>query len=190
MFTKTLRASLTLSFFFFAPGVSLAADTGAERGRYLVMISGCNDCHTAGFAASGGAVAEADWLLGDSLGYRGPWGTTYPSNLREHASRYSEAEWVGLMKNLRTRPPMPWWALNSMTEADLGAVHQYLTSLGTGGVAAPAYVPPAEEPATPYIQWPSPPPPLEAAAASDPEPADESVNCRRKRHKTNTKAGC
>jgi mono/diheme cytochrome c family protein len=52
------------------------------RGRYLIRMMGCNDCHTKGFAPSGGQVPESQWLAGDTLGYRGPWGTTYPSNLR------------------------------------------------------------------------------------------------------------
>jgi uncharacterized membrane protein len=34
------------------------ADAGdaPQRGRYLVQITGCNDCHTAGYAAAEGAV--------------------------------------------------------------------------------------------------------------------------------------
>jgi len=36
-----------------------ADDAQVKRGRYLVMIGGCNDCHTAGYAPSGGKVAEA-----------------------------------------------------------------------------------------------------------------------------------
>ncbi len=53
-----------------------------ERGRYLVRIAGCNDCHTPGYAESGGLLPEARWLVGDKLGWHGPWGTTYPTNLR------------------------------------------------------------------------------------------------------------
>src|SRR3982751_5765664 len=52
------------------------------RGKYLVQTSGCNDCHTAGYAQSGGNVPESEWLKGDMVGWRGAWGTTYPSNLR------------------------------------------------------------------------------------------------------------
>jgi uncharacterized membrane protein len=29
------------------------ADPQVERGRYLVKITGCNDCHTAGYAPTG-----------------------------------------------------------------------------------------------------------------------------------------
>ena len=53
-----------------------------ERGKYLVSISACDDCHTPNYGLSGGKVPEKDWLTGDSLGWQGPWGTTYAPNLR------------------------------------------------------------------------------------------------------------
>lgn len=65
-----------------------------EQGRYLVRIAGCNDCHTSGYAQNGGKVPEDQWLTGDQLGWRGPWGTTYPINLRLHMQNISEAQWV------------------------------------------------------------------------------------------------
>lgn len=34
----------------------------AALGRYLVKTTGCNDCHTPGYAPSAGAVPEAQWL--------------------------------------------------------------------------------------------------------------------------------
>jgi mono/diheme cytochrome c family protein len=57
-------------------------DAQVKRGRYLVQIGGCNDCHTAHYPEKGGKVPEAQWLTGDALGWQGPWGTTYPTNLR------------------------------------------------------------------------------------------------------------
>lgn len=51
-----------------------------ERGRYLVRIAGRNDCHTPGYAERGGDVPEAQWLVGDALGWRGPSGTTYAAD--------------------------------------------------------------------------------------------------------------
>lgn len=45
-----------------------SATSFIERGRYLVEIAGCNDCHTLGYAQSGGQVPESTWLTGDSLG--------------------------------------------------------------------------------------------------------------------------
>ena len=48
----------------------------AARGKYLVQIAGCNDCHTPGFMQKGFDVPESDWLVGVPVGWRGPWGTT------------------------------------------------------------------------------------------------------------------
>ena len=75
-----------------------------ERGRYLVRIGGCNDCHTAGYGMSGGKVPEAQWLTGDKLGFRGPWGTTYPSNLRLVMGKLTEQEWVKVASCARSGP--------------------------------------------------------------------------------------
>ena len=53
-----------------------------EHGQYLIKVSGCNDCHTAGYIMLDGNVPVNQWLKGDVFGWRGGWGTTYPSNLR------------------------------------------------------------------------------------------------------------
>ncbi|HEY1230376.1 MAG TPA: hypothetical protein VGF26_23955, partial [Ramlibacter sp.] len=63
-----------------------------ERGRYLARIGGCNDCHTRGYAQSGGKVPENQWLTGDGVGWSGPWGTTYPANLRLALAKVSEQQ--------------------------------------------------------------------------------------------------
>jgi LysM repeat protein/mono/diheme cytochrome c family protein len=90
-----------------------------DRGRYLMKIAGCNDCHTAGYAPSGGNVPEAQWLTGDALGWSGPWGTTYAANLRLVVAGMSEEDWVRRARSAQYRPPMPWFALRDMSEADL-----------------------------------------------------------------------
>ena len=128
-----------------------------QRGRYLAKIAGCNDCHTAGYAMAGGKVPEAQWLTGDKLGWRGPWGTTYAINLRLYMKDMTEAQWVSKAKTVQTRPPMPWFALHDMSEQDLKAIYQFTKSLGPAGEPAPAYVPPNREPQGPYVQFPAPP---------------------------------
>ena len=128
-----------------------------ERGRYLVKIAGCNDCHTPGYMASAGKVPEAQWLTGDKLGWRGPWGTTYAVNLRLYMRDLPEAQWVKRAKTMETRPPMPWFALRDMTNRDLKAIYQYVKSQPVAGEPAPAYVPPGQEPKTPFAQFPAPP---------------------------------
>jgi mono/diheme cytochrome c family protein len=126
-----------------------------ERGRYIVEIGGCNDCHTAGYAEAGGKADEKDRLKGDMLGYRGPWGTTYPTNLRLTFSKMTEDQWLKYAKGLMTRPPMPWFNVRAMTDADLRAVYQYVKQMpGPVGTAAPAFLAPEKAPKQPYIQWP------------------------------------
>ena len=163
MYTKSFFYSALVSFIFSlsvlpGDGDARAADTDSiKRGRYLVIISGCNDCHTPGYAPSNGQTDESLWLTGDGFGWRGPWGTTYPSNLRLLMQTLSEDQWVTMAKNLQTRPPMPWFNLNRMADDDLRDVYRYVRHLGPGGQPAPAYVPPDQEPNPPYATFPAPP---------------------------------
>lgn len=128
-----------------------------ERGRYLSVTSGCNDCHTPGYLLSEGKVSEDKWLTGDSFGWRGPWGTTYASNLRLIVNQMTEAQFVNYAKTLKRRPPMPWFNFNQMNEQDLKSIFQFIRYLGPAGEQAPAYVPPDQEPTTPYALFPAPP---------------------------------
>lgn len=128
-----------------------------ERGRYLVRVAGCNDCHTAGYAQAEGKVPEKAWLLGDRLGFRGPWGTTYPANLRMTMSKITESDWMKTAQTTKLRPPMPWFALRDMDKEDVRAIYRFIRHLGPAGVSAPAFVPPSEVPSGPYVQFPAPP---------------------------------
>ena len=120
------------------------------RGRYLVTISGCNDCHTPGYMQKGPAIPEGEWLTGVPIGFQGPWGTTYAANLRLVIAKQTEAEWLAHARKERL-PPMPWFNLAKMTDADLRAVYAYVRSLGPAGVATPAYVAPGGKVNTPYF---------------------------------------
>jgi mono/diheme cytochrome c family protein len=133
------------------------SDPQVQRGRYLVQIAGCNDCHTANYAMTGGKVPEKDWLTGDALGWRGPWGTTYATNLRLYMQERTEEQWIKTAKTLKTRPPMPWFNLHDMTTRDLGAIYRFIRDLGPAGKPAPAYVAPDQTPSGPYVQFPAPP---------------------------------
>ena len=125
-----------------------------QRGRYLVMIAGCNECHTPGYAPKNGEVEEKLWLTGDALGWSGPWGTTYPVNLRLFMADMTQQQWVKHARAMTPRPPMPWFNVRAMTDADLKAIYTYTRSLGRGGDPAPAFVPPGTKPAGPVVQFP------------------------------------
>lgn len=140
-----------------AASVPAAAPTPAgtdallARGEYLVRIAGCNDCHTPGYAEQQGKVDKALWLTGTPLGFRGPWGTTYPANLRLLVAGMDEASWMDYSAALRTRPLMPDFAVRDMTEDDRRALYRFVRSLGPAGVPAPAFLPPGEVPTTPHL---------------------------------------
>ena len=127
-----------------------ATDARIERGRYLVTIGGCNDCHTPGYPQAGGNVPENEWLTGVPVGYQGPWGTSYPANLRLVVSRLTEAQWVEHARKERL-PPMPWFNLAKTTDDDLRAMYAYIRSLGPAGEPVPAYVAPGGKVTTPYF---------------------------------------
>ena len=156
---------------FLGPLTLLSAQASAEqatnrqmidRGRYIVHISGCNDCHTPGYPMKDGQVPVSQWLTGDRLGWQGPWGTTYASNLRLYMQHMSEDQWVQDARTLRRRPPMPWFNLNAMAEKDLRAIYRFVKSLGAPGQPAPDYVPVGQQPLGPVVVFPAPPPPKQA----------------------------
>ena len=158
-----------------APVVDLVA-----RGEYLVKTSGCNDCHTPGYAEQQGNVDKAQWLTGSPLGYYGPWGTTYATNLRLRLQEMDEAQWLEFSASLRTRPIMPDFAVRAMTEEDRRSIYRFVRSLGPGGQPAPAYLPPGQTPPAPYFSLVLPPAPATpvspAAPASPATPAASGLN--------------
>jgi mono/diheme cytochrome c family protein len=121
-----------------------------ERGRYLARIGGCNDCHTAGYGPSQGTLPEAQWLMGNPVGYRGPWGTDYAVNLRLYMAARDEDEWAKTAHSFQARPPMPWFNMHYMPEADTRSLYRFIRSLGPGGVPMPEALPPGVEPKTAY----------------------------------------
>lgn len=126
----------------------VAADP-VQAGRYLVIIGQCNDCHTDGYMET--EVQEEDWLTGSSVGWQGPWGTTYPPNLRLRAQEWSEDFWVQTLKTRKALPPMPWMNVNKYSEQDMRAIYAYIKSLGPKGEHAALAVAPGVMPSTPYL---------------------------------------
>lgn len=129
-----------------------------RQGRHLILIGGCNDCHTASFAPSGGKTPESEWLTGSPLGFSGGWGTTYPTNLRTKLATMDLVTWKAYAHTLSTRPPMPYWALNEMSDIELEAIWTYVRSLGPAGPEAPSALPPGQQANGPVVRFPAPPP--------------------------------
>ena len=121
-----------------------------ERGRYLIITTGCNDCHTDGFMQNPD-IPESEWLTGSALGWLGPWGTTYPANLRLTVQNLTEQQWVEMLKTRKGMPPMPWPSVNGLNESDAKALYAYIKSMGVKGERVPLAVAPGVMPQTPYL---------------------------------------
>ena len=133
-------------------GVAPAAtpDPQIARGRYLVAFGGCNDCHTPGWRESDGTLPIARWMTGAKIGYRGPWGTVYPPNVRLLFSEMSDDAWLFSTRTRGGKPPMIWHDIRFLTVDDRRAIYAFIRGLGRAGDPAPDDVPPSREPKTPY----------------------------------------
>lgn len=120
------------------------------RGRYLVAYGGCNECHTQGWAESDGTVPVSRWLTGSAIGFRGPWGTIYPTNIRVRFQEVSENQWLFMIHTRGGHPPMKWTDLRVLSLADQRAIYRFVRSLGRAGAPAPHDVSPGGTPTTPY----------------------------------------
>lgn len=129
----------------------VAAVSPVDAGRYLVIVGGCNDCHTPAYAETGGQVPEEEWLTGVAVGWRGPWGTTYASNLRLIVQDLSQEAFLEVLRSRKARPPMPWPNVNQLSPADAAAIYQYIRSLGPKGQVMPTAVGADVEPTTPFF---------------------------------------
>jgi mono/diheme cytochrome c family protein len=141
-----------------AAAPALAQQTRVERGKYLVTIAACHDCHSpkvdaqmtpdAARLLSGRPMTTQPPAQGkndirsslDLTAWSGPWGNSYAANLtpdRETGigARYTEAAFI---KTIRTgkkpegeelSPPMPWTQYRNMTDDDLKAIYAYLRTL-------------------------------------------------------------
>ena len=136
-----------------------AAMSPVERGRYLVNITGCHDCHSPKKDAAG-HVDETRPLSGrpattsvpstiageihtalDLTAWTGPWGTTNASNLTPDpttglvARKYNEASFVAIFRSgkkpngVGILPPMPYEMYANMTDDDLKAIWAYLQTI-------------------------------------------------------------
>lgn len=127
-----------------------ATTDAVKRGGYLVVVAGCDDCHTPGTFY--GAPDHSRRLSGSELGWKGPWGTSYPRNLtpdRETGlGSWSEHD---IVKALRTGmrpdgrvllPPMPWPNYAQMSDADAYAIAAFLKSLPPIAHTPPSISPP------------------------------------------------
>ncbi len=128
-----------------------AAKAEIARGRFLVVYGTCNDCHTPGWRETDGKIPESRWLTGTAVGFRGWWGTSYPTNVRLDFMAMTEDRWLLAVRTRAGHPPMDWEDLRALSIADRRAIYAFVRSLGPAGVPAPDALPPWRDPAPPYI---------------------------------------
>jgi mono/diheme cytochrome c family protein len=146
-----LRSAILIGMTVVASTAIAADEVSVEEGLRIAIVGGCHDCHTDGFAASEGKIDPEKALRGNPIGFQGPWGTTYPPNLRITLSKMDEDEFVSYSRDLKTRPPMPWFGVRALTDNELRSFFRYVKSLGEPGEPAPDYVKPGDAPKSPYI---------------------------------------
>lgn len=107
--------------------------TPVSRGKYLVTIAGCADCHSP--QHQGQAIPAMDYAGGDVL--EGPWGRVASANITPDPSgigHYDEALFVSTIRTgysgaRSINQIMPWSLYRNMTDTDLQAVFAYLRTL-------------------------------------------------------------
>ena len=158
-------------------------EDSVERGKYLVTLGGCNDCHTPKIPGPGGApeldtnrllsghpenAPHPAWTPEDAkqrnvlattndmgTAWAGPWGVSFASNLTPDTEtgmgEWSEAAFIQIAREGKHQgqpngrdilPPMPWFNLKNLTEADLKAMWAYLRSIPPVKNQVPSPIPP------------------------------------------------
>lgn len=139
---------------------ALAADSEIERGKYLVTLGGCNDCHTPGYffgkpdfsrALGGSDVSFAIPGLGAFAGRNlTPDKETGLGNWTD--DQIISAFTAGIRPDgRRLAPIMPWQALSHLTSEDAHAIVAYLRSLPPVKNAVPGPFGAKEIPTTPVF---------------------------------------
>lgn len=118
--------------------VAPAVAQDIERGRYLVNLGGCTDCHTPGHLL--GKPDNGRYLAGSEVGFEIPGlGVFYGPNLTPDKET-GLGSWTDkqIITAIRTgerpdgrllAPVMPWQAFASLTDADATAMVAYLKHL-------------------------------------------------------------
>lgn len=117
-----------------APVPEPDVSTPEKRGKYLVTIAGCTDCHTPQ-DAHGHPLPGMDFAGGFILD--GPWGRVASANITPDASGISYYDLATFTETIRTgfvgarklNQIMPWHAYRGMTDEDIAAMFAYLRTL-------------------------------------------------------------
>lgn len=156
MNAKTVAATLAAVCLPWAP--SLAADPEAiARGKYLVTVASCHDCHTPGYFL--GKPDMARYLGGSDVGFELPGlGVFVGPNLTPDKATglggWADAQVItAIQKGVRPdgrvlAPIMPYHAFANLTQRDVEAIVAFLRSVPAVDHKVPGPFGPAEAPTT------------------------------------------
>ncbi|MEA2781725.1 MAG: hypothetical protein QOK29_3269 [Rhodospirillaceae bacterium] len=143
------------------------ADSSAvERGKYLVAVMSCTDCHT-----DGALIGKPDmehFLGGSSIGFEIPghgffYGPNLTSDVETGLGSWSETQIAtALTKGVRPdgrelAPVMPWRSFANLMSSDALAIAAYLKSLPPAKHKVPGPFGVGEKPMAPYLTVVVPP---------------------------------
>lgn len=159
MFSTLIRSSALLVLCSLPGFAAVADDELVARGRYLVTIMDCTGCHTGG--ALIGQPDPARFLAGSDIGFGGPFGVVYPSNLTSDKETglgdWTDEQIVAAVKEGRRPngrvliPVMPWPSYGVLNDDDTRALVAYLRSLEPVPFRTPEPVTPGEKPVAPFL---------------------------------------
>jgi len=140
-----------------ASAAASAAETQVERGKYLVTITGCNDCHTPGALLGKSDLSRT--LGGSDVGFGIPGVGVFVGQNLTPDKETGLGNWTteqiiaAITKGERPDgrklfPVMPWPALASLTADDSQAIVAYLKSLPPVKNAVPGPYGPKDVPST------------------------------------------
>jgi mono/diheme cytochrome c family protein/uncharacterized protein YjiS (DUF1127 family) len=169
-----LAVAISISAFIAAADAALAQDTQVGRGKYLVTLGACTDCHTPGYFF--GKPDAARFLGGSEVGFEIPGlGVFHGPNLtpdketglgKWSAQEIATAITKGQRPDGRELAPiMPWHAFANLTREDVGAIVAFLQSLPPVSNKVPGPFGPNEQPTSFVMKIVAPP----AAVNSKPQ---------------------
>jgi mono/diheme cytochrome c family protein len=131
------KSMLVLSAIFGA-SAALAGDPQVERGKYLVTIGGCNDCHTPGYFLGKPDFSRS--LGGSDVGFTIPGlgafvGRNLTPDKETGLGNWTDDQIVSAITagvrpdGRKLAPIMPWQGLSHLDSEDARAIVAYLRSL-------------------------------------------------------------
>ena len=143
-----------------------AAADPVARGRYLVGIMSCTDCHTPGTFY--GAPDTTRFLSGSDIGWIGPWGVVHARNLTPDSTGIGSWTVEQIAHALKTgntpdgtqlAPIMPWMNYAEfLTEEDAMAIASFLKTIPPVVHENLPRIPPGQPVTGSNIGFPPPPP--------------------------------